>query len=300
MPANLVLGEKTSVVLLNEINQNPTLKAQLELYFTPYCDCDIVEWIVKRVELGDQFVIDTIVELIQYRDPYPITRGGARPVAGQLLTQYCNGNDFVGVYADGNGGQVQKVIEEKSLTQGCMPPDALRFLYPLSTQRAALDAGSSNVVFASEPIHPWYDQDLPDQQLFSVKIPLSSPKPARLQVKVDGLTFGDYENLTLTIASPSSDYDPGTPVVPYNTDTDDWKHGTISATFNPTTRIISIEHPWSGSDRFLGSGVDIVLEKNNIVVGWFFLGYYSEPYDPDSLAAQNPYDLLMITYGSMN
>lgn len=32
MSANLVLGEKTAVVLLNEINQDPVLKAQLTLY----------------------------------------------------------------------------------------------------------------------------------------------------------------------------------------------------------------------------------------------------------------------------
>lgn len=31
MSANLVLGEKTTVVLLNEINQDPVLKAQLTL-----------------------------------------------------------------------------------------------------------------------------------------------------------------------------------------------------------------------------------------------------------------------------
>ena len=31
MLANLVLGEKTAVVLLNEINQDPVLKAQLTL-----------------------------------------------------------------------------------------------------------------------------------------------------------------------------------------------------------------------------------------------------------------------------
>lgn len=31
MSANLVLGEKTAVVLLNEINQDPVLKAQLTL-----------------------------------------------------------------------------------------------------------------------------------------------------------------------------------------------------------------------------------------------------------------------------
>ena len=31
MSVNLVLGEKTAVVLLNEINQDPVLKAQLTL-----------------------------------------------------------------------------------------------------------------------------------------------------------------------------------------------------------------------------------------------------------------------------
>ena len=33
MLANLVLGEKTAVVLLNEINQNSTLKAQLNVLY---------------------------------------------------------------------------------------------------------------------------------------------------------------------------------------------------------------------------------------------------------------------------
>lgn len=33
MSANLVLGEKTAVVLLDEINQNPTLKAQLNVLY---------------------------------------------------------------------------------------------------------------------------------------------------------------------------------------------------------------------------------------------------------------------------
>jgi hypothetical protein len=300
MDANVILKNRAASMLLAEIQQTPDLLTQLQVYFAPYCDCDVTDWIVSRVQANDQFVKNKIRELLVGIDGFPLARGNFKPVNGQLLSQYCNGYDFVGIYADGNGGEVQKIIEEKSVSQGCTPPDALRFLYPLSTQRAALDAGSSNVVFATEPIYPYYNQDLPDQQLFSVKVPLSSPKTARLQVKVDGLTFGDYENLTLTIASPSSYYDPGTPVVPYNTERDDWQHGTISAIFNPTTRIISIEHPWSGSDRTLGSGVDIVLRKNNIVVGWFFLSYSSEPYDPDSPAAQNPHDLLMIVYGSMN
>ena len=120
MTSNVVLKDKAAVVLLNEINQNPTLKAQLELYFTPYCDCDITEWIVGQLEINNRPVKDKILELIAFRDEFPITRGGARPVAGQLLAQYCIGVDFVGVYADGNGGQVVKTIEINSAGRQCV------------------------------------------------------------------------------------------------------------------------------------------------------------------------------------
>ena len=120
MTSNVVLKDKAAVILLNEIQQNPTLKAQLELYFTPYCDCDITEWIVGQLEINNQPVKDKILELIAFRDEFPITRGGAQPVAGQLLAQYCNGNDFVGIYADGNGGNVQKIIEIDSVGQQCV------------------------------------------------------------------------------------------------------------------------------------------------------------------------------------
>ena len=305
MDANLVLKTRAAKVLLDEIEQNPTLLAQLQVFFTPYCDCDITQWIVSRIEANDSFVKAKIRELIAPMDNYPLLRGNFKPVAGQLLSQYCNGYDFVGIYADGNGGETQKVIEDNSITQGCAPPDALRFFYPLPTQRAALDAGSTNVVFASEPFYPYYNFEEPNQQLFFVKVFHSSIKTARLQVKVDGLTFGDYENLELIIGPPFGTSDgyylePNPVIIPYNTETNDWQHGTISVSFNPTTRIISIEHPWSGSDRFLLSDVDIVLRKANKVVGWFNLSYASEPYDPTSEAAQTPYDLMAIKFGSNN
>lgn len=119
MTSNVVLKDKAAVILLNEINQDPVLKAQLELYFKPYCDCDITEWIAGQVDLNNQPVINKLLELIAYRDDSPITRGGPHPVLGQLLAQYCNGNDFVGIYADGNGGQVQKTIEVNSVSQNC-------------------------------------------------------------------------------------------------------------------------------------------------------------------------------------
>ena len=123
MTSNVVLKDKAAVILLNEINQNPTLKAQLELYFKPYCDCDITEWIVGQLEINNQPVKDKILELIAFRDEFPITRGGSKPVAGQLLVQYCNGDDFVGIYADGNGGVVHKTIEVNSESQGCKKRD---------------------------------------------------------------------------------------------------------------------------------------------------------------------------------
>ena len=127
MTSNAVLKDKTAVILLNEIHQDPVLKAQLELYFKPYCDCDITEWIAGQVDLNNQPVINKILELIAYRDELPITRGGPQPVLGQLLKQYCNGNDFVGIYADGNGGESQKVIENDSESQGCKQPETNQF-----------------------------------------------------------------------------------------------------------------------------------------------------------------------------
>ena len=123
MTSNVVLKDKAAVILLNEINQNPTLKTQLELYFKPYCDCDITEWIVGQLEINNQPVKNKILELIAFRDDFYISRGGTQPVAGQLLTQYCNGRDFVGVYADGVGGQVVKTIETNSVGQHCYSPE---------------------------------------------------------------------------------------------------------------------------------------------------------------------------------
>ena len=123
MTSNVVLKDKAAVILLNEIHQDPVLKAQLELYFKPYCDCDITEWIVGQVDLNNQPVINKLLELIAYRDNFPITRGINQPLEGQLLAQYCNGGNFVGVYADGVGGQVVKTIETKSVGQHCYRPE---------------------------------------------------------------------------------------------------------------------------------------------------------------------------------
>lgn len=283
MSANLVLGEKTAVVLLNEINQDPVLKAQLELYFTPYCDCDIADWIVKRVELGDQFVIDTIVELIRYRDPYPITRGGPQPVLGQLLTQYCNGNDFVGIYADGNGGEIQRIIEANSEAQNCKPPETVEFFLPWNSEQSKVDAGSDGVIFMDEPMPSGATSFIGGQKIF-----LSSPRTPRLQVKIGDLAAGDYQNLRIELFSQRNNNggQPGNPSskIPFNTQWNDWE-GTLTAVYNPSTRITKLQSSFSQS---ASGAVYLTYLRDEKIVGWVNLGQHWFFYDT-STGLATPY-----------
>jgi len=304
--SNVVLKDKAAVILLNEINQDPVLKAQLALYFKPYCDCDIAEWIVGQIEINNQPVINKILELIAFRDNFPITRGGPQPVLGQLLAQYCNGNDFVGIYADGNGGQTQKTIEVNSVAQKCVGVEQALFYFPLMSQAAALEAGSTNIQFDTNSYVPHFDYYNLTNIITGYRVLLSSPKVARLQVKIGGLFTNDYSNVSIVVSNPSFDPnyyfdDPSLVSTPLIMGLEHWAHGPFDLTFNPSTRIISITKPVSTSNSsYIAGYADIVIYKGDKIVGALEFSYACEPYDPDEQARLGfpRYDLLMFTQGS--
>ena len=274
MTSNVVLKDKAAVILLNEIHQDPVLKAQLELYFKPYCDCDITEWIAGQVDLNNQPVINKILELIAFRDNFPITRGGPQPVLGQLLKQYCNGNDFVGIYADGNGGQVQKTIEVNSESQGCKQPETIKFYLPWESQRALVNAGSDGVIFSDEPA------PVPGESLIGgQKIFFSSPRTPRLQIKIGGLEAGDYQNLSVKIFS-MRDADGQYPdnlsgKVPFNTIWNDWD-GALSAVYDPITRVTKLQSYYSTT---AAGAVYLAYMRGTKVIGWVRLNTSRFDYD---------------------
>lgn len=68
-------------------------------YFQPYCDCDIVEWIIAQLETNNEEVREKIEELIAAYDPYPNPRIPRFPVHGQLVKTFCDGQDLKGYYA---------------------------------------------------------------------------------------------------------------------------------------------------------------------------------------------------------
>jgi hypothetical protein len=91
MDVNLILACKTAKVLLEFLVANNEQAQELKTYFGPYCDCDVTDWIVSRVQAQDSFVIGKIRDIIQARDEYSLLPGNNRPVNGQLLSQYCSG-----------------------------------------------------------------------------------------------------------------------------------------------------------------------------------------------------------------
>lgn len=292
MTSNVVLKDKAAVILLNEIHQDPVLKAQLELYFKPYCDCDITEWIAGQVDLNNQPVINKILELIAFRDNFPITRGGPQPVLGQLLKQYCNGNDFVGIYADGNGGQVQKTIE--NVSEICTGPHSVSILFPLSGQDTLLQQESDLVAFSTELTSA-------ESQVFD-----SNPRDYKLQLKLELNNSSDYQDLEFLFASVYDEngvedyYDPGR--VPLSTRPSEWT-SLPTATFNPTTKVIKVNQSYINEHtRRSLENCNLLILKNQKLMGFVRLYYGVRPYDPDSPTGMsgNNYNSLSIYQGSTN
>lgn len=275
MDSNVILKDRSAVVLLNEINDNPALKAQIEAYFTPYCDCDITEWIVARVLASDQAVIAKIRELIAARDLIPIVRGGTYPFEGQLLKAYCVGEDYVGIYADGVGGVVSKTIETASVNRGCKMPETLQYYRPYVSQQGLVDAGLDGVIFDDSP------SPSPDENTFSgQKIFYSAPRTPRLQFKIGGLVAGDYENLSVRLLSgvnidgiytgyPDADIllNQGYGI--------DW-NGNLTAVYNPNTRVVKLESYYSERP---GGVAYLAFMRGNQIISWINLSTQWFDYD---------------------
>jgi hypothetical protein len=72
---------------------------QIKEYFTQYCDCDIVEWLISKINNNDEIVIEKLKELLAPYDPYPVKRELTHPSHGQLMKVYCQKTDLMGYYA---------------------------------------------------------------------------------------------------------------------------------------------------------------------------------------------------------
>lgn len=280
MDSNVILKDKSAVVLLNELANSPALRAQIEAYFTPYCDCDITEWVVARVIANDQAVKNKLREMIAARDFIPVVRGATKPVAGQLLKGYCVGEDFVGIYADGNGGEIQKTIEIGSFSQGCKQLEDVQIYFPLISQESLVRSGSSNVTYSSYP----ENNDPNNSVISSLRFYDSQPSIPRLQFKLGDLAAGDYENLSVEIFSvygADGGYSGPHSKCPYNTARTDW-NGAVTAVYNSSSRIVKIEAE-TGAE--LDGNVIVTILKNNRILAWAYL--YATHFDTDPVTGAN-------------
>lgn len=94
----VLLGQSIDELIALFRSESP-LSAQIKEYFTSYCDCDIVEWLIAQLTANNTEVVDRVKELIATYDPYPIKREANHPVHGQLLKTFCQGTSRVGYYA---------------------------------------------------------------------------------------------------------------------------------------------------------------------------------------------------------
>jgi hypothetical protein len=292
MDANVVLKNRAAAILLAEILSDSELAAALAVYFSPYCDCNITDWIVGRLNANDAFVIAKIRELIAARDDFPLIRGTYKPVQGQLLSQYCSGNDFIGIYADGNGGEVQKTIEADSINQGCKQPESVQFFYPLSTQASLVNDGADGVIFSNYP----KDEDPVNQVIRLQKIFASSPRTPRLQIKLGGLESQQYDQLSVHIFSQ---YDENgisqgpQGKIPYNTQWQDWD-GSVTAVYDSSTRVVKVQAQYL---QQMAGFVYITILKGTQIVGWTNL--YSGHYTTDPTTGQpSVYNTFIMNNGS--
>lgn len=299
MDSNVILKNRSAIVLLNEIANSPALRAQIEAYFAPYCDCDIVEWIVGKLAVNDTFVKNKILELIRYVDDNSLIRGNSKPVLGQLIRQYCVDGDLIGIYGDGNGNEVQKTIG--IVSEICTGRHSVNFFYPFLNQDALIEQESDNVVFSNNQ----YDY-APDSVAVEGKAYDSNPRPFRLQIKLQLNNNSDYQDLEFMFASIYDEngleqYD-NPARVPLSSRLYEWRNGVPTYSFNPTTRVVKIKQLYVGEhDRTTYNCNFLVLKKNKLM-GFVRLALGIRPYDPDSPVGQsgNHYNSLFVYPGSMN
>ena len=104
MSEKVILEGRSAEDLIDLFRREGPLTAEIKAYFTSYCDCDIVEWIIAQLEAGNQEVDDKIRELIAAYDPYPVTRTAKFPVHGHLVKTFCEGSDLKGFFAVNSQG----------------------------------------------------------------------------------------------------------------------------------------------------------------------------------------------------
>jgi hypothetical protein len=265
MDVNLILAGRTAKVLLGFLVANSEQAQELKAYFSPYCDCDVTQWIVSRVEAQDSFVIGKIRDIIQARDEYPLLRGNYKPVNGQLLSQYCSGRNFYGIYANGLGGTNDKLIDDSGVQ--CGGALKARFYFPLEPQRAALMADQP-VTFSAFHIGEPNDVDT-EPYITSYKLydPISV-SGVRFKIKVGGLLEDEYQGLTVKMIG-SRDADGNFYDIPDINNTYPYNSNpgseTVNLSYDETQRIITVYIPYIW-ERWLDAYLCVI--KNNRIIGW--------------------------------
>ena len=142
-------------------------------YFQPYCDCDIVEWIIAQLEANNEEVREKIEELIAAYDPYPNPRISRFPVHGQLTKMFCEGRDLKGYYAVNSQGlqfyDKRIIVADSPLCGQYIIEDS--FKAPNSSYTADIADHDSEVGILSYR-DPQYSDSLPIRQreIFSVEV----------------------------------------------------------------------------------------------------------------------------------
>lgn len=95
----IVLLGQSAAELIELFRSESALGSQIREYFTSYCDCDIVEWLIAQLTAHNQEVVDRVNELLAAYDPYPVRREALHPKNGQLVKAYCQNTDLMGYYA---------------------------------------------------------------------------------------------------------------------------------------------------------------------------------------------------------
>ncbi len=99
MVEKVILEGQSAQDLIALFRSESPLSVQIKEYFTQYCDCDIVEWLISKIDSNDEIVIEKLKELLAPYDPYPVKRALIHPSHGQLVKAYCQNTDLMGYYA---------------------------------------------------------------------------------------------------------------------------------------------------------------------------------------------------------
>lgn len=119
--ADLLLKGQTLDDLVAALQNSPTNQALVNAYFSSFCDCNMVTWIIQQIRANNTTVINTIRALIAAPAGHSVVSTTSKPPQGTLVSEFCQGVDLWANIADGNGGVVATKTYVNSFKCGALP-----------------------------------------------------------------------------------------------------------------------------------------------------------------------------------